>query len=272
MARGSYYSGFAPRDGQPRFPELWRGCIGAWAPCLGPSGLVLRDWSGVRRNGDFTLMDATAWQTDAGQYAVNFADLSNDRIDFNSSQISMAEGAVSLWFRKIDTTIANRDYSLWTHSTSSTDRIWLEVETQTPGGGGTSPQFNGAFNNNSNNQTFSSALTVGIWYHGCLQWRNGIPIQLWLNGVLVSSSVANYATVSTTSTEQIGNWTSGVNQGFGGNIDDVRRYTRMLSPNEIALLARRRGIAYEMEPPKRYSEQATAAARARLLTLLGVGR
>jgi len=59
---GTYQNGFAPRDGEPLFPELWDGCVGAWNPGLGPSGLTLRDWSPYKNHGTLTNMDAgTDW-------------------------------------------------------------------------------------------------------------------------------------------------------------------------------------------------------------------
>lgn len=44
-----------------RYPSLWRQCVFAAAPCLGVSGLVLRDYGG-RNSGTFTNLAAeTAW-------------------------------------------------------------------------------------------------------------------------------------------------------------------------------------------------------------------
>jgi hypothetical protein len=63
---GTYANGFAPRDGQAIWPELWRGCVGAWNPGLGPTGLRLYDWSPYRNHGTLTNMDAgTDWDSGA---------------------------------------------------------------------------------------------------------------------------------------------------------------------------------------------------------------
>lgn len=56
---GRYANGFAPRDGQPLYPELWKGCVGAWNPGLGVTGLTLRDQSGFGRHG--TLTNGPTW-------------------------------------------------------------------------------------------------------------------------------------------------------------------------------------------------------------------
>ena len=68
---GSYANGFAPRDGQPLYPELWRGCVGAWNPGLGPTGLTLRDWSGFGNHGTLTNMELdTDWTPSQGKWSL----------------------------------------------------------------------------------------------------------------------------------------------------------------------------------------------------------
>jgi len=53
------------------FPGLWQGVVGAWAPCLGPTGLRLHDFSQSQLWGTLTNMDAAAdWQTSRGVYAL----------------------------------------------------------------------------------------------------------------------------------------------------------------------------------------------------------
>jgi hypothetical protein len=40
MANPTYQSGFyAPGRGTAKYPELWDGCVGAWNPGLGNTGL-----------------------------------------------------------------------------------------------------------------------------------------------------------------------------------------------------------------------------------------
>jgi hypothetical protein len=57
---------------------------------------------------------------------------------------------------------------------------------------------------------------------------------------------------------------------LNGQIDDLRLYSRILSAQEIRLLASRRGIAYEMAPRRRSSVQVAAFNRRRRL-LIGAG-
>lgn len=58
---GSYANGFAPRDGQPLYPELWprHRCEVAANPSLGPTGSILRDWSGKARH--ISLLNGTSF-------------------------------------------------------------------------------------------------------------------------------------------------------------------------------------------------------------------
>jgi len=73
------YQYFATHD-ESAYPELWDGCVGAWAPCLGTSGLRLHDNSGRQNWGTLTNMDAASdWVVDGGRYALNF-DGSNNRV------------------------------------------------------------------------------------------------------------------------------------------------------------------------------------------------
>jgi hypothetical protein len=74
----SYQSGFyAPGRGVAKHPELWRGCVGAWNPGLGNTGLSLRDWSGGQNNG--VLTNGPTWGVSDGRQALTF-DGVNDRI------------------------------------------------------------------------------------------------------------------------------------------------------------------------------------------------
>lgn len=59
------------RTTELRYPGLWRGCVGAWAPCLGPTGLTLRDWSGKSNHGVLTSLDAgSCWGSVSGRNAI----------------------------------------------------------------------------------------------------------------------------------------------------------------------------------------------------------
>lgn len=65
MAEPSFTNGFASPwyGGMMKYPDLWRGCVGYWAPILGPTGATLFDVGGCGDNfplTGFTL--STAWR------------------------------------------------------------------------------------------------------------------------------------------------------------------------------------------------------------------
>jgi hypothetical protein len=96
----SYQSGFyAPGRGVAKHPELWRGCVGAWNPGLGNTGLSLRDWSGNGNNG--TLTGGPTWGVTDGQQALDF-DGVDDYVDFgvfpSLNQVSVFSVSVSVRF------------------------------------------------------------------------------------------------------------------------------------------------------------------------------
>ena len=73
---------------EAEYPELWRGLVGAWSPCLSPrGGTVLRDLSGRGNHGTLTNMDATTdWVTSGGKTALDF-DGSNDYVSIDHNSI-----------------------------------------------------------------------------------------------------------------------------------------------------------------------------------------
>ena len=97
----TYADTFAPRDDEPEYPELWKGCAGAWRPGLGPTGARLFDWSGQRNDAGVNGTLSTFWAQDQG-YA-----LSNNGTAGQNATIADNPGlrpgandfSVSFWFR-----------------------------------------------------------------------------------------------------------------------------------------------------------------------------
>ena len=263
MIPGSYYNGFAPRDRMPMYPSLWQGCVGAWAPCLGPTGLTLRDCSAYKNHG--TLTNGPTWQVSEGRYAIN-CDGSNDWVDVGNAAFfgTLPRVTISMW---IKATAAPLQFDSIGGCTTTSD-LWNNgwgFYFQSP----TVLRFFVA----SWNTTFaaSAATTFTNLVHVAGLW-DGANARIFINGVegTASSSVTSYASGVYGLT--IGKITTASElYNFNGNIDDVRVYNRALSLSEIRLLASRRGIAYDLAPFRMpYSEQ-VAAARLRRLLLLGVG-
>ena len=76
------WENFATHD-ESIVPELWDGVIGAWAPCLGPTGSRLHDMSRRGNWGTLTNMTSTsAWGVYQGQYALDFTNRGNNPQQF----------------------------------------------------------------------------------------------------------------------------------------------------------------------------------------------
>jgi hypothetical protein len=249
---------------QQEHSSLSEGCVGAWCPSLGASGYRLIDRSGYGNHGVLTGMDAaTDWVASNG-VALDFENLSDDRVSCSSANISMAEGAISLFCRKVAATADDNDYMLWMHFTSVTDRLYLEIQTYLIGGN-KNAKFLATFNNNVSNYAVGTTINLNQWYHALVQWKNGFPIEIYIDGRFVSSSSTNYTTNATTTSEFIGNDHANL-VGFGGYIDDFRRYTRRLTPSEIRLLASKRGIGLRSQKQTMFYQFPSGSKRRRILT------
>lgn len=251
---GSYANGFAPRDGEPLWPELWRGCVGAWNPGLGPSGTVLRDWSPFKNHGTLTDMDpGTDWVASQGRYALDF-DGSNDHV------LTVANDSVPTTRLAI---------SAWMYQRTNTSQCAL-VSIESPAGQNTftiTPLFmpNSYFvwtDSTTTNIIVSLAdhPKLNEWNHVGFSW-NGSQISYFLNGS--RRSVTNYnMSVAAGSRILIGRRMVNAAGTLDGLVDDVQVYGNICSESTMRLLASRRGIAYDMIPHD-WSASQVAAYRAR---------
>lgn len=248
---GSYANGFAPRDGQPLYPQLWRGCVGAWAPYLGPTGLSLHDWAAAKNHGTLTNMAVgTTWLPSGGRYCLDF-DNTDDYVDCGSSSLFdfTSPFSVSCWF---NTNLVS-DYQNFAtrHSGASgwifgiyLSRVFLQC-------------------GNTYNTTGGTPI-VSTWNHVCGTF-DGATIRCYLNGA-APDSIASSAPPSLSGSLRIGAYSTTSTAPMNGKLDDVRLYNRALPANAVKLLASRRGIAYELAPRRRSSVQvATFNRRRRLL-------
>lgn len=249
---GSYANGFAPRDGSPAFPSLWRDCIGAWAPCLGPTGLTLRDWSVRKDHG--TLVNAT---------------FKPRSLLFNgtSAYVSFASGIGSR------TGSSACSLSLWMNATSVSSRQALVADWDSSGSaesfaaqvGWSSGQAGIAVRSPSVAQVSAGTVAANVWTHLCfISGASGT--QVYVNGTRTFSS-ATAVTLDSGNTLSFGRAGALSSFYFGGEMDDVRLYRRVLSQAEINMLRMRRGIAYELAPRRRSSVAVAAFNRRRRLLL-----
>lgn len=251
MLRGSYQSGFAPRDFRPLYPQLWSCCTLAYAPCLGPSGNVLIEWGKKSRHCTISGYGSTFWQPSHGQWAAQF-DGSDDYATTGvmvANAMSAAEGSMSCWIYPTGTAPSvaasylggflgdSEGYlALARANVGGLDRIW-------------------AYNWDGNEDKIGVAYNVNEWLH--VAWIHGSgTLSLYANGILAGST-ASGSTQVTTGDLMLGRIGISSYSYFAGLMDDIRVYSRAITANEIALLyggGRGRGIAYSPRLPQKYRE------------------
>lgn len=239
---GSYANGFAPRDGQPLYPDLWRGCVGAWAPCLGPTGVTLRDWSGRHNHGTLTNMDTAGdWVPNQGRYALDF-DGTDDYVDCGLGTAATLGTTTSF------------AVSLWANiRASANDGIFYIGNFASSAGVFQFSTASNFFVLRLNGGAYDKVIAFpswvnSAWAHFAISY-NGANVALFRNGV----AVPDFSGAFTQSLGFTGNRTiiaAYFSSGFTANaiLDDVRVYNRALLPQQISLLTSRRGIAYELAP------------------------
>lgn len=257
-----------------RYPELWRGCVGAWAMCLGPTGSRLHDFSGRQNWGTLTNMDAaTDWVVSGGRYALDF-DGSNDEIDYGTNVSLAGEKRVS--------------FSAWIYRATQGQVFALSRYNTNLSAGNVRGDLFGTNNITLNGQvalsiTNSSTVNDYLNFYStqqvpAAQWThiaatafidgNNSTCNMWINGVATTVNSDHSGTRPTAwqannsvsyRTSRIIN-SNGSSSYSSGIVDDLRTYNRALTEPEIRLLASRRGIAYQRRSRRRVNEQAAAAA------------
>ena len=252
----SYANGFAPRDGRPLYAELWTGCVGAWNPGLGPSGLTLRDNSGFQNNG--VLTNGPTWAANQGKYALSF-DGSNDFVAVNlPKRCEGSQAAISMCFWVNLNAGYHKVLDTGDHVGNVSGGIIWYAATESLGGGsqiaiaGTYPTYGGPY------------ITANRWRHIAFTY-SALQIRFFLSGLPVGSFAVARDPNFSGSIWKIGG--SGGAESANGLIGEFTSFTRVLSDSEIRTLATRRGIAYEMAPRRRSSVQVAAFNRRRRLLL-----
>lgn len=259
----SYSNGFAPRDGQPLYPELWRGCVGAWAPCLGPTGVTLRDWSGFGNHGTLTNMDAAGdWVPSQGRYTLDF-DGTDDVVAVGNApslQFNFTDRfSFSAWIKTTATTggiIGKRSTTGWYFTIDGANIISLVLQ----GTGVTAIIVN----------SVASGVSDGNWHHVAATYRGNSSasgISMFVDGRQVSTTtVLNTVAGTCINTDAVAiGGVSTTTFRFTGQIDDCRAYSGVLQSSQIRLLSLRRGIAYELAPRRRSRVAVQFNRRRRLL-------
>ncbi len=225
----SYRSGFySPRrGGTPKYPSLWDGCVGAWAPSLGATGGRLFDHSVYQNHGTLTNMDAASdWVVSGGKGALDF-DGTDDRVTTTLKIGSWNAISYVIWVRP---RITGQFQALVTNWNSDGEVFELFISNASDFVGSSFP-FGVSF-----------AATDNIWQHVAL--TRGSDTRLYVNGIL-QGTIANQSPISSIQNLTFGDRPTGGSYPLNGQMDDIRVYDRVLTPSEIRTLATRRGIAYE---------------------------
>ena len=112
----------------------------------------------------------------------------------------------------------------------------------------------------------SATFTLNTWTHVSLRRGNGVG-QMTINGSNNRPTFATSASVSNASDVHIGKRPGLAGFSPDSIMDGFRVYNRSISDSENILLARRRGIAYELAPRRRSSVLVAAFNRRRRLLL-----
>ena len=245
-------SDFGTHD-ESRYPELWEGCVGAWAPCLGPTGTRLHDFSRGSNWGTLTNMDAaTDWVMSGGRYALDF-DGVNDFVDVgNLSRFSFGPNSaftLSVW-ANLNSLPGSSIFGLMGKGSYGSN---LEYNFYI---GEVSSQVRFTVADGTTNTAFIGRLTPSVtstaWAHYLARYDGSgtsAGCSIWINGIRADN--ANYqlgtysAMANLGSIVSFGALNAGANFRMSGRMDDARIYNRAISPSEIRLLATCRGIAYE---------------------------
>lgn len=249
----SYANGFAPRDGEPLFPELWKDCVFAANPGLGPSGQVLRDWSGRGNHG--TLTNGPTWVPGA-------------------IQTSGATSAGVLVFPAGSFVPANMDCGLlqnWTMSAwVSRGAIASYPMCMSYGyfGASLGVAHSGTkiehWRNNSTNTLGTTDLPQNTPVHIALV-NTGTTVRIYFNGRLDKTQTGLASVSRVSGGFAVQNAPLGASLGsvsFSGKCTDFRFYSSAVD-SIMPLLATRPGIAYELAP-SRYAGETASSYRRRL--------
>jgi hypothetical protein len=234
---GSYANGFAPRDGQPLYPELWQSPpLFAFAPGVGPTGPTWRGFDAQKTNANAIFVSAeVSYSAENGRYAGRFA---NGRVVTASVSHGIGTGDFTMmaWVRP-----------------DSIAAAWRAIMSF----GSFSPAF---YVSNSVNSQLAFYHTSNI-YSGvtleALKWqhvvvrRTGTAIEFFVGGKKTSTGGTSATSVATAQFA-LGSSNPGTNsEPYFGAMDDVFVFRAALSDSVINLFAARRGIAYELAPRRR---------------------
>ncbi len=239
----TWKSGFARSGRESAHPELWKGLVGAWAPGLGPTGLVtLKDVSARKKNdGVFTAtINSSDFFPDDGRYTVDLPGVSSPNINLGTDPlltgIGIGDFTLLIW---INTTTNNSD--IISNGVSTAGKFLLQIDGSdqakahlwTTGGSGITAG--------------TSNIGDGAW-HLIGQRVKGTVITVWVDGQEENSAAISGTKAAATSQLDIGS-RGGASPFYTGLFDDCLIYSRGLSDSEMhRLWILKRGGIFQRRP------------------------
>jgi hypothetical protein len=250
-----------------RYASLKQGLVGCWIPSVSGSGLLLPDLA-RGNHGVLTNMDASDWVS--GQYgrALDF-DGVNDYVTTADSPFDFTDKfSVAFWCKLVSGRF------LVTKGNMGLNGYGFDF------GGFTANHIEFLVVQNSSNYLNRGAANPGGWVHVCGMFDSSVigagRNMLFLNGIQQTGTVTSSGTVTSVTTNNanliIGS-SSELSVYLNAQFDDIRAYSRILTYQEIRLLASRPGIGLVPERRRtiQFQQQQFSPAWSRRQQLIGSG-
>lgn len=234
-----------------KYPFLFRGLVAAWLPVLGQSGTRLRDIGPSRFHGNRLGTASPIWTATQKGISQNFTGAADGRVvvpsDTRLNSLFTTGGTISSWIfvrgwgqggfgriaqRSQNTTASNG----WLFSVSQNDSSVYFSRIFTLGNG----IWNGV-----------GGIALGKFFHVAVAYNSSSTTNdpvFYINGAKVATNEQVLPIGTATSAAGYDIWI-GCRQDllreFDGGILDLALYNRILTPNEIRLLATKPGILAE---------------------------
>lgn len=221
-------------------PQLWRGCIGLWAPCLGRTGDKLREWTagGDRCVGNLTNMDGNDWVPSPLGWALDF-DGSNDYVALPSAaatRMSSTTGITIFGVLSITGSVTVREYITNASGGGAPTGFGFgpsdAVANQTKWYTG-----NGSFGDNLQG---GSTLTSGVWYSVAATYRPTSSGEhnkfTYLDGKVDQSKFTTNIMAWGSNTAAIARWDAAASQYFPGKIAFMAVWNYAMQARQIMVL------------------------------------
>jgi hypothetical protein len=212
-------------------PEPFAGLEGYWSLDEG-QGLVASDRSGFGRDG--TLLKTTGWRSEGrfgGALAFSAAD-ADDYLDLGDFSVSGKQLTLAAWINVAAFGVDSRIIAKTTGHDYHLNYWVLEVT-----GGTANPQLGFRVHaGGSLSRIVGGALETGEWIHVAGVY-DGTMMRLYQNGIEVAATAKSGDVRVGDAPVWVGDNPTNKERAFTGLIDELRVYSRALSPTEVAALS-----------------------------------